>query len=203
MLLKKKYKLARRLGAGIHEKTQSQKFMLSQARRDKVRGKRPKPLTDYGRQLIEKQKVRFTYGVSEKQFSNYVKVATDKTKKGVSPANELFVMLEMRLDNVVYRSGLASTRPLARQLVSHGHITVNGRKSTIPSQMLRLGDRIEVRSASKTKTVFHDAEKKLNSSTAPTWLQIDSAALSATVKERPTLQDSELQFGTVIEFYSR
>lgn len=203
MLLKKKYKLARRLGAGIHEKTQSQKFMLSQARRAKVRGKRGKPLTDYGRQLIEKQKVRFTYGVSEKQFSNYVKRATEKTKKGVSPSEELFISLEMRLDNVVYRMGLASTRPLARQLVSHGHITVNGRKSTIPSQMITLGDKISVREASKSKTVFHDAEKKLNSHQSPKWLQVDSAALTAVMKERPMLQDSELQFGTVIEFYSR
>lgn len=203
MLLKKKYKLARRLGAGIHEKTQSQKFMLSQARKAKVRGKRGKPLTDYGRQLIEKQKVRFTYGVSEKQFSNYVKRATEKTKKGVSPSEELFISLEMRLDNVVYRTGLASTRPLARQLVSHGHITVNGRKSTIPSQMITLGDKISVREASKSKTVFHDAEKKLNSHQSPKWLQVDSAALTAVMKERPILQDSELQFGTVIEFYSR
>ncbi|MCF7831542.1 MAG: 30S ribosomal protein S4 [Candidatus Pacebacteria bacterium] len=203
MLLKKKYKLARRLGAGIHEKTQSQKFMLSQARKAKVRGKRGKPLTDYGRQLIEKQKVRFTYGVSEKQFSNYVKRATEKTKKGVSPSEELFISLEMRLDNMVYRTGLASTRPLARQLVSHGHITVNGRKSTIPSQMITLGDKISVREASKSKTVFHDAEKKLNSHQSPKWLQVDSAALTSVMKERPILQDSELQFGTVIEFYSR
>jgi small subunit ribosomal protein S4 len=203
MLLKKKYKLARRLGAGIHEKTQSQKFMLSQARKAKVRGKRGKPLTDYGRQLIEKQKVRFTYGVSEKQFSNYVKMATEKTKKGVSPSEELFVALEMRLDNIVYRTGLASTRPLARQLVSHGHITVNGRKSTIPSQMIKMGDKVSVREASKSKTVFHDAEKKLNSHQSPKWLQVDSAALTSVMKERPILQDSELQFGTVIEFYSR
>ncbi len=203
MLLKKKYKLARRLGAGIHEKTQSQKFMLSQARKAKVRGKRGKPLTDYGRQLIEKQKVRFTYGVSEKQFSNYVKMATEKTKKGVSPSEELFVALEMRLDNIVYRTGLASTRPLARQLVSHGHITVNGRKSTIPSQMIKMGDKVSVRDASKSKTVFHDAEKKLNSHQSPKWLQVDSAALTSVMKERPILQDSELQFGTVIEFYSR
>jgi len=203
MLLKKKYKLARRLGAGIHEKTQSQKFMLSQARKAKVRGKRGKPLTDYGRQLIEKQKVRFTYGVSEKQFSNYVKKATEKTKKGVSPSEELFISLEMRLDNVVYRTGLASTRPLARQLVSHGHITVNGRKSTIPSQMITSGDKISVREASKAKTVFQDSEKKLNTHQSPKWLQIDSAALTAVMKERPTMQDSELQFGTVIEFYSR
>ena len=112
-----KFKICRRLGPGVHEKCQTQRFVLSVARRGKTKlgAKKPKALSDFGLQLIEKQKIRFSYGISEKQFSNYVKSSTGE--KGVSPSEALYEKLESRLDNVIYRLGIAHTRPLARQIV--------------------------------------------------------------------------------------
>src|SRR5262245_39416473 len=138
----KKFKIARRLGAGVFEQTQTQRFAASQQKRARTSsGKRPpKRPSDYGLSLIEKQRVRFSYGVSEKQFANYVERAFAAAKKGQTPSDRLFDLLEHRLDNVVYRLGFAHTRRFARQLVSHGHITVNGRKVTVPSLAVSQGD---------------------------------------------------------------
>src|SRR3954468_519236 len=122
MKLGPKYKIARRLGAPIFEKTQTQKFALSLARKEKSTKRRPKPKSEFGTQLNEKQKARFTYGISEKQFANYVK----QSLNGSEPVQKLFAKLERRLDNVIYRAGLASTRAQARQIAAHGHSTVNG-----------------------------------------------------------------------------
>src|SRR5690606_34672301 len=110
----------------------SQKFALKEARGTGERrgGKRPGAMSDYKRQLIEKQKMRYTYGVSERQLSRYV---AESVEKSADPIAALILRLESRLDNVVYRLGLAKTRRLARQMVSHGHILVNGRKLTVPS----------------------------------------------------------------------
>ncbi len=135
----KKYKIGRRLGAGVFEKCQTAKFVASEARHAKSsKNKKPKMLSGYALQFVEKQKVRFMYGVSEKQLSNYIKESV--SKKG-SQANEvLFELLETRLDNVVYRLGLAHTRRLSRQMTSHGHIIVNGKRTTIPSLRVKVGD---------------------------------------------------------------
>ena len=138
-----KYKLAKRLGASIFEKTQGQKFALSQERSAmNKKGGRGRGPSEFGKQLLEKQKVRVTYGLSESQFSSYVRTAMDS--HGANPSEILHRHMEMRLDNIVYRIGLASTRRFARQMVSHGHITVNGKKSTIPSQTIKIGDVIAV-----------------------------------------------------------
>src|SRR5262249_14892440 len=126
-----KYKLAKRLGASIFEKTQSQKFAIA-AERSAKNKKRSRGASEFGKQLLEKQKVRVTYGISERQFSNYIEDAM--ASKAGAPAEMLHRALELRLDNVCYRLGLASTRRAARQMVSHGHITVNGVKTTIPSR---------------------------------------------------------------------
>ena len=197
----KKYKVARRLGAGVYEKTQSQKFMLSQARGMK-RGKRPSRPTDYGKQLIEKQRVRFTYGVRERQFSNYVKKATEKSGN-TTPALKLFQHLESRLDNVVYRLGVAHTRGLSRQLVSHGHFLVNGKRTTVPSFTVKEGDVIEIREGSKDKAVFADLEKKLKNHKTPAWLNWDNTKMQGQVKGTPKDPDPFLNLQAVIEFYSR
>ena len=123
-----KYKIARRLGPAVFEKTQTQKFALSEARHaaGKKRDKRSKALSDFGLQLIEKQRVRFSYGITERQLSNYVEKAIET--KG-NPSENLFASLESRLDNVVYRMGIAHTRRLARQMVSHGHFVVYGKRT--------------------------------------------------------------------------
>jgi small subunit ribosomal protein S4 len=144
-----RYKIARRLGAPIFEKTQTAKF---KARTGETR--RPPMRSDFGKQLIEKQKARFTYGVSEKQFSSYVKTVLES--KTSVPVQKLLEKLETRLDNVVYRSGFASTRQFARQVVSHGHVLVNGRKLNVPSYVVKPGDMISIREGSKSNGIFKD-----------------------------------------------
>src|ERR1041385_8843797 len=134
LIVKSKYRIAKRLGAGVFDQTQTQKFLLSESRSQK---KRPRGQSDYGRELLEKQRVRFTYGLSERQLANDAKdayVAKD-------PAATLHKMLEMRADSVLYRTGHAQTRRAARQAVSHGHVTVNGVRIKIPSLQLKKGDK--------------------------------------------------------------
>ena len=200
MKLGAKYKMCRRLGSGVFEKCQTQKYTQSETKKAKT-GKRPKQLSDYGRQLIEKQKVRFSYGISEKQLSNYVEKAG--TTKGMPVTDKLFELLESRLDNVVYRLGFAPTRRMARQLVSHGHFTVNGTKVTIPSLAVRVGDVIAVREGSRKSVVFSEMNKKTETHTWPNWLKFTPAALSAEVAAKPKNDEQFLQLDTVLEFYSR
>ena len=197
-----KYKICKRLGSSVFEKCQTQKFQLSEARFTKIR-KRRKTLSDYGRQLIEKQKIRYSYGISERQLSRYVKESVGK--KGVDPAICLFEKLESRLDNVIYRLGLASTRRLARQLASHGHITVNGRKMTIPSHMVSIGDIISIREGSKTKTPFINLVEKLSEYKIPAWLSFDVKKTEGKIEKKPIYSGTEAPFdiSTVLEFYSR
>jgi small subunit ribosomal protein S4 len=198
-----KYKIARRLGASVFEKTQTAKFALRSERKQRTTG-RPKSRTNFGIQLIEKQRVRFTYGLSEKQFSKYVHQVIEK--KGVAnPAEMLYTLLEQRLDNVVLRSGFAASRPAARQLVSHGHIVVNGVKMTIPSYQVRSGDVISIREGSKNKTVFADLDEKMKDLTFPTWLSVQTAKKEITIAGTPTFVGTNLPFDlqTVIQFYKR
>ncbi|MFA6397297.1 MAG: 30S ribosomal protein S4 [Candidatus Paceibacterota bacterium] len=195
-----KYKICRRLGSGVFEKCQTQKFILSEAKRGK-KNKRPKALTDFGVQLIEKQKIRYTYGLSEKQFSNYVKEA--EKVKGISISDKLFELLESRLDNVVYVLGFANSKALARQMVSHGHFTVNGKKLTIPSYQVKIKDIVKVREGSKGKVLFADMAKKLKNQSIPNWIKFNLDNLEAEITGKPKNVDSQLNFGAVFEFYSR
>lgn len=201
-----KYKIARRLGADIFEKTQGQKFMLSEAKKSKTlnKGKRRKVLSDYGKQLLEKQKVRFTYGITEKQFKNTVKEAVSQKSKEATEA--LYESLESRLDNVLYRLSLSPTRRMARQMVSHGHATVNGRKITIPSFKVKEGDRVAIREGSQNKGMFVNLDEKLKeSSRVPAWMKFDLSKREALIQGKPKLNKGEslLDFSTVIEFYSK
>jgi small subunit ribosomal protein S4 len=198
----KKYKIARRLGAGVYEKTQSQKFLLSQAKKAKQQGGRPKRLSDYGLQLIEKQKVRFMYGISEKQFRNYVNKAL-QTKGDATPAMKLFQLLEARLDNVAYRLGLAPTRGAARQMASHGHFRVNNKRSNVPSQHLKKDDVITIREGSKDSVMFTELDKKMKATNHPKWLNWDGKKMEAQVKGIPAEPEAFLDFQSVLEFYSR
>lgn len=197
-----KYKMCRRLGTGVFEKCQTQKYVASEAKKSRTaKGKRPKALTDYGTQLIEKQKVRFSYGVSEKQLSNYVEKATEV--KGMPVADKLFELLENRLDNVVYRLGFASSRRFARQLVSHGHFTVNGTKVTIPSYQVHIGDSISVREGSRKSPLFADFVGKVKGYAWPQWLALTPETLEGKVTAKPKNTEAFLQLDTVLEFYSR
>ncbi len=203
MKLGPKYKIARRLGPAVFEKTQTQKFQLSEARHARKKSdKRPKPLSDFGLQLIEKQRVRFSYGIIERQLSNYVAKATET--KGANSAEKLFGLLESRLDNVVYRLGLAHTRRLARQMTSHGHFLVNGKRTTVPSYAVKKGDVITVREGSKKSVLFADLANKLKNYSVPKWLKLDIEKMSATVEGEPVLETGgAFNLNTVLEYYSR
>ncbi len=175
---------------------------MSEARHAKnAKNKRPKALSGYALQFVEKQKVRFMYNISEKQFSNYVKEAV--AHKGTLATEYLFELLESRLDNVVYRMGLAHTRRLSRQLVSHGHITVNGKKTTIASYRVKSADTIAVREGSRKSPLFGDMEKKMKEYTLPNWLKFDAGALSGNIQGKPKNIEGFLDLNTVLEFYSR
>lgn len=197
-----KYKICRRLGTGVFEKCQGQKFQLAEARKGKIRGRRRRP-SDYAEQLLEKQRVRFTYGLKEHQFIRYVNLAL--ARKGVVPAEELYRMLERRLDNVVYKMGLAPTRAFARQLVSHGHIYVNGRRLNIPSYQVTPGDVISVKENTQKKTIFSEIKERLEGYKQPSWIAFDPKKTEGTIKEMPRPETSDLGFNltSVIQFYSR
>jgi small subunit ribosomal protein S4 len=198
-----KYKIARRLGPTVFEKTMGQKFALSQERKTRVK-KRGRGPTEYGKQLLEKQKVRMTYGLSERQFANYVAEALEA--KGSSPVEMLHRLLELRLDNVIYRLGLASTRRAARQMVSHGHISINGVKTTIPSRRMRSGDRIAVREGSKNAALYTGfAERFMERPSLPSWLSFDPKGMTGSLQEMPSAEstDSAGDLVAVLSFYSR
>lgn len=194
-----KYKIARRLGERVFPKTQTAKFVISGT--EKKMGRR-KTLSDYGRQLLEKQKAKYTYGVSEKQFVGYVNKA--RGAKG-NPAEALYTLLEKRLDNVAFRLGLFRSRAFARQGVAHGHILVNGRKVTIPSYQVRGGDVISIRTGSQQNGIFREIATKLAEHTAPSWLLFNLDEKRGEVKAEPLMSEGEmnLNFSTILEFYSR
>ena len=159
--------------------------------------------TEYGTQMRNKQKVRNTYRVSEKQFGNYVKEST--TKKGSVPAEFLYEALESRLDNIVFRAGFANARSLARQMVAHGHITVNGRRCMIPSRRIKIGDIIAVRAGSKGSKLFEGLGEKLKTIKVPAWIKIDADKHTVAMQGKPKSVPGESTFNltSVIEFYSR
>ncbi|MDP3962761.1 MAG: 30S ribosomal protein S4, partial [bacterium] len=167
MIIGPKYKIARRLGAPVFEKTQTQKYAMRQGQAGQGRpaGKgRPKAKSNFGLGMLEKQKARYSYGLTSKQFTKYVKQAIEK--KGSS--GELLVrILESRLDNVALRSGFAPTRQAARQLTSHGHLLVNGTIVTIPSYQIKVGDIISIREGSKKKALFSTLDERLKAVKIP------------------------------------
>ena len=159
-------------------------------------------LSEYGIQLREKQKVRRIYGILEKQFKNYFEMA-DKMK-GITGEN-LLQLLERRLDNVVYRLGFASSRAQARQLVRHGHITVNGRKVNIPSYITNVGEVIGVRERSASEVEHFKALKEGTGRTVVPWLSVDYEKLEGTITALPSREDIdiEIQEHLIVELYSR
>jgi small subunit ribosomal protein S4 len=158
--------------------------------------------SDYGVQLREKQKVKRMYGLLEKQFARTMRRAT--RLKGRSGEN-LLMLLERRLDNVVFRLGLATSRAEARQLVRHGHFLVNGRKATIPSMQLSQGARIEVKEKSRKVARIAGALEALEGRSVPGWLEIQKETFSGTVKSLPTREDvtMPIQEQLIVELYSR
>ncbi len=160
-------------------------------------------VSDFGRQLREKQKVRRIYGVYERQFRRYFRQAVKA--KGMT-GEALLQLLERRLDNVVYRMGLASSRAQARQLVTHGHITVNGRKVDIASYSVRPGDVIGVHETSRKNRYFKALTEEFGKrQTPPKWLSVNPDAMTATVTALPEREDIDITINEqlIVEYYSR
>ncbi len=158
--------------------------------------------SDYLLQLREKQKMRRIYGVYERQFSNYFSKAEQRA--GLT-GNNLLAILESRLDNVVYRLGIAESRAQARQLVLHGHIMLNGRKTNIPSALVKSGDHISVRSQSQKKNYFKALRQDLDDRQVPRWLNLDAKNMSAQVIQLPSREDIDVSLNEqlIVEYYSR
>lgn len=159
-------------------------------------------LSEYGVQLKEKQKVKFIYGVLEKQFRNYYKKA--ENMNGIAGEN-LLQLLELRLDNVVYRLGLGRTRKEARQIVRHNLIVVNGKKVNIPSYQVKAGDVIEVKESKKDLQRFKDVLEVTSSRLVPAWLSADQEALKGSVTTLPTREQLDLEVNEtlIVELYSK
>ena len=161
-----------------------------------------KTVKEYGMQLREKQTARRYYGVQEKQFKKYYEAA-DK-KEGISGEN-LLSILETRFDNVVYRMGMASSRKEARQLVRHGHFTLNGKKADIPSILVRVGDVIALKEKSRASEKMKGLMEAMADVTAPKWLELDKEAVSVKVIAAPARDDIDFEFNEqlIIELYSK
>lgn len=158
-------------------------------------------VSEYGRHLLEKQKARTLYGISEKQSEKYYKLST---KSNEVTGVRYLQLLEQRLDNVIYRAGLASTRPQARQIVSHGMVKVNGKKVKTPSFQVKAGDTFEIREKNKTSKLF-DAVKNAKKPKTPKWISSDIKELKGQVLSAPDKDDLEhfIDHQMITEFYSR
>ena len=161
-----------------------------------------KKVEEYGKQLREKQKTRRYYGVLEGQFKHYYELA--EKKEGITGAN-LLILLESRLDNLVYRMGMAASRKEARQLVLHAHFTLNGKKVTIPSLLVKPGDVVAVKESSRDSVKIKELAEAMQSAITPKWLDVDKTALSAKVLCAPTREDVDFEVDEqlIVELYSK
>ena len=175
--------LKRNYPAGQHGQT---------SKRNKVSG--------FGKQLREKQKVKYIYGLMERQFANYVAEAARKTG---DTSKYLLSYLESRLDNVVYRAGFAPSRSAARQVVSHGHVIVNGKKVNIPSYRVRVGETIELKETAKKSKRFENLAEVIAKKELPSWITVDNKKLAAKILNSPTIENPNFDANAIIGFYSR
>lgn len=201
MISKPKFKICRRLGPGVYDKCQTPKFNATTGKIGALGARRPKALSEYGAQLVEKQKIRFSYGVTERQLSNYVKKAS--AIRGAGTAEKLYEGLEFRLDNAIYRMGLGSSRRATRQMVSHGHFIVNDKRVTIPSYELKAGDVVKIREGSKTKKIFENIAEKIKDYNPPAWVNFDLNLMQGKVIDKPKNTEGFIDLNAVLEFYSR
>ncbi len=165
-------------------------------------GQARKKVSEYGLQLREKQKAKRYYGILEKQFYGYYEMAVKKA--GITGEN-LLIILESRLDNIVYRLGWATSRPEARQLVRHGHFEVNGKKVNIPSYLVKANDVITIKDKSRSSEKIKDILDTTDSRVIPAWLSLDKNALSASVVRMPAREDIDLPIEEhlIVELYSK
>ena len=159
-------------------------------------------MSEYGLQLREKQKAKFIYGVLEKPFRNYYKKAQ---KKPGQTGENLMIMLETRLDNVIFRMGFARTRREARQIVDHKHVLVNGKQVNIPSYLIKAGDTVEIKEAKKSSPRYKEIVEVTGGRMVPDWLEVDQENLKGTVKELPAREaiDVPVDEMLIVELYSK
>ncbi|MFH1401872.1 MAG: 30S ribosomal protein S4 [Parcubacteria group bacterium] len=162
-------------------------------------------LSEYGKELQEKQKLKNWYNLNERQFGNYVKKVLGKRGNISNAAEELISILETRFDNAVFRMGFAPSRPQAKQLVSHGLLMVNGKYIDTPAHEIKKGDVIAIRPKKMKKVISQNIKNLLKKYKAPSWLQIDSEKLEAKVIKKPTLEEAAppAEVLSIFEFYSR
>ncbi|MBF0585841.1 30S ribosomal protein S4 [Prosthecochloris sp. N3] len=194
-------KVSRRLGVALAPKAEKYLERRPYAPGEHGQSRRGK-ISEYALQLREKQKMKYLYGVLEKQFLNYYKKAV--SQRGVTGDN-LVKLLERRFDNVVFRAGFSPSRAGARQLVSHGHLMVNGRKVNIPSYLLKPGDTIEFRQKSRNMDAVTDSLNKAPESRIPSWVQVDKANQKAVFLSVPEREDVQEPYNEqlVVELYSK
>ena len=168
--------------------------------RQSIRGNRKK--SEYGNQLREKQKAKFIYGVLEKPFRNYYQKAQ---KKPGQTGENLMIMLETRLDNVVFRMGFARTRKEARQIVDHKHVLVNGKQVNIPSYLIKVGDVIEIKENCKGSQRYKDIIEVTGGRTVPAWVEVDQDNLKGEIKELPKREEIDVPVDEmlIVELYSK
>ncbi|ERP31457.1 30S ribosomal protein S4 [Chitinivibrio alkaliphilus] len=200
--LKPKAKIVRRFRSNIFENEKYSRILDKKPAPPGPKKKRRPNVSEYGKQLGEKQKIRYSYGLSERQFRNTFKKA--KQLKGVTDGN-MITLLESRLDNVVYRLGMASTRSQARQLVNHNHIRVNGKKMDIPSYTVCENDVITVRDRNKSKKLVQDYIAENAGKTIPEWLEFSKVDGTGKILRKPQREDVVLpgDIQLVVEFYSK
>ena len=164
-----------------------------------------KKMSEYGLQLREKQKAKFIYGVLEKQFRGYYAKAEQIAKKEGIPGENLLMLLEMRLDNVMYRLGYGRTRKEARQIVRHKHVTVNGKPVDIPSYSVKVGDTVEIKEKYKTIQRYKDVLEATGSRVVPEWLSANHDGLSGTIVSKPqrAMIDVPVEETFIVELYSK
>lgn len=203
-----KCKLCRRAGIKLYlkgERCYTPKCQMEPSRHPSPpgeRGARRRKLSEYAVRLLEKQKVRHAYGVLERQLHKHFEEA--QRRPGATGENFLQI-LETRLDNVVYRLGLADSRTQARQIVRHGHVAVNGRKCDIPSALVRPGDVVRVRETSLRRPYFAQLAQSLQRRSVPAWLDLDAQAMAGRVLSMParTDIDTDVNEQLIVEYYSR
>lgn len=213
MITQAKCKICRRLREKLFlkgGKCESSKCpMIKKAYAPGQSGKRRRRggISEYGRELAEKQKLRNWYNLREAQFRKYVKeiLKLQKRRGAENASSALIQKLETRLDNVVFRLGFATSRSQAKQLVGHGHFLVNGRRVNIPSYHLRKGDKIKLIEGAQKNPFFQKALISLKNHKAPSWLFLDKKELEGEVKQSPTLEEvsSPVEVSAVFEYYSR
>ena len=195
-----KTKRARRLREALREK--DVKYLVKRNYPPGMHGQSRRRITEYGFQLLEKQKAKWTYNLTEKQFRKYYDQA--ERSQGLTP-QQLIEALELRLDNVVFRLGFAASRPQARQLVSHRFVSVNGGRVNIPSYAVSVGDEIAIQEGKKSSKYILQLLPHIKEAKPQEWLSLDARALSGKVMSKPTLQNTgtTIRMQLISEYYSR